>query len=103
MQTGNENRFWRILLKWLVDTFRWNDNENETPKYQNLKDSLAKAHREWNHAKLYFNCVNDPDLIDHAIFYMGAMEKKYVYLLKRARETGLSTDVISSEENRLKV
>ena len=57
-----------------------------------LVDDLEQAWREWRHARLYFNNVTDPDLIDYAIFNMGATEKKYIYLLKRARETGINVE-----------
>ncbi|NLW55154.1 MAG: DUF2508 family protein [Firmicutes bacterium] len=30
--------------------------------------------------------MTEPDLIDHAIYTLGAAEKRYVYLLKKARE-----------------
>ena len=57
-----------------------------------LVEDLEQAWREWKHARLYFNNVTDPDLIDYAIFNMGATEKKYIYLLKRARETGINVE-----------
>ena len=57
-----------------------------------LVDDLEQAWREWRHARLYFNIVTDPDLIDYAIFNMGATEKKYIYLLKQARETGINVE-----------
>ena len=57
-----------------------------------LVEDLEQAWREWKHARLYFNNVTDPDLIDYAIFNMGATEKKYIYLLKQARETGINVE-----------
>ena len=57
-----------------------------------LVEDLEQAWREWKHARIYFNNVTDPDLIDYAIFNMGATEKKYIYLLKRARETGINVE-----------
>ncbi|HOJ77465.1 MAG TPA: YaaL family protein [Bacillota bacterium] len=57
-----------------------------------LLKNLEQAKSEWNYAKLYFNSVIEPDLIDHAIYYLGATEKKYAYLLKRARMIGLSAE-----------
>jgi hypothetical protein len=70
---GQKNRFhWHNVLVKIYEIFRWSDN-SQVPKTPGL-----------------INSVTDPDLIDHAIFYMGATEKKYVYLLKRAREMGIN-------------
>ena len=33
-----------------------------------------------------FDNVDDPDLVDFAIYDMQAARKKYVYMLKKARE-----------------
>lgn len=50
---------------------------------------IEDARREWQTAREYFNSVTDPDLIDYAIHTLGAAEKRYVYLLRRAREEKL--------------
>ena len=54
--------------------------------------AVDAARREWLAARAYFDCVTDPDLIDYAIFTIEAAEKKYMYLLKRARERGYKID-----------
>jgi Protein of unknown function (DUF2508) len=66
--------------------------KNTGEKLPDLIEDLEQAWREWRHARLYFNNVTDPDLIDYAIFNMGATEKKYIYLLKRAREIGVNIE-----------
>lgn len=58
----------------------------ETP--ENLGEIIRETCREWEAAQEFFNHVTDPDLVDQAIFSLGACEKKYVYLLKRARKAG---------------
>lgn len=83
--------FWPFLAG-INRLFQWKDNPLENRPTYDLLTSLEQARREWIHAKNYFNCVSDNDLIDHAIFYMGATEKKYIYLLKQARENGISID-----------
>ncbi|HEX7714349.1 MAG TPA: DUF2508 family protein [Bacillota bacterium] len=91
-QSGQERKsFWRRFFKNFVQAFRW-DEDPATQNTPDLLENLESAQREWRYAKLYFNCVTDPDLIDHAIFHLGATERKYVYLLKCARETGLQID-----------
>jgi hypothetical protein len=77
------------LFKRLFEIFRLQEKVETLP---DLLEDLEQAWREWKHARLYFNNVTDPDLIDYAIFNMGATEKKYIYLLKRARETGINVE-----------
>jgi len=52
------------------------------------RESIAKARDEWLAAKNYFEIVSDPDLVDHAIYLLEAAERKYMYLLKRAKTLG---------------
>ncbi|NPV54214.1 MAG: YaaL family protein [Firmicutes bacterium] len=59
--------------------------DSET-RWPSLADAVEKARREWLLAKSYFNSVTDPDLVDHAIYAARAAEKKYIYLLKKARQ-----------------
>lgn len=79
----------RNILYNFIDLFRL---ESGDPKLPDLATDLEDAWRDWKHARAYFNNVTDPDLIDYAIYYMGATEKKYIYLLKRAREIGISIE-----------
>lgn len=83
------------LIRRIWGLFRLDDPQAGTIKAPDMIESLEKARRDWHYAKTYFNCVSDPDLIDHAIFYMSATEKKYVYLLKKAREKGINIDCFS--------
>lgn len=80
-------KFWGV--------FRLDDPKIGPVKAPDMIKNLEAAWRDWQHANNYFNSVTDPDLIDHAIFYMGATEKKYVYLLKKAKETGVNIDRFS--------
>ncbi|MGI6588050.1 MAG: DUF2508 family protein [Peptococcia bacterium] len=47
---------------------------------------VEKAKLEWEQSQVLFNEAQDPELIDHAIYAMGAAERKYMYLLKEARK-----------------
>lgn len=49
-------------------------------------DEVKRAYAEWQAAENYFDNVADPDLVDFAIYDMEAARKKYVYMLKKARE-----------------
>jgi hypothetical protein len=57
-------------------------------RYAALLSEIQAAQKEWGYARQYFNLVTDPDLIDLAIYHMGVAEKKYLFLLKKAKETG---------------
>lgn len=54
-----------------------------------LDDELREAHQEWVRAQKFFEHVSDPDLVDYAIYNQEAAMKRYMYLLKKAREQGL--------------
>ena len=58
-------------------------------KYPSLMQQLEEARQEWLNAQNYYNNVSDTDLVDYAAYLIQAAEKKYNYLLKRARHEGL--------------
>jgi hypothetical protein len=41
-----------------------------------------------------FNYYIDPDIIDYAVYDINAAEKKFVYLIKKARKENLNADMI---------
>lgn len=58
----------------------------------NIYESVKIAKKEWHTAQNIFNNVSDPELVDFAIYNMEAAEKKYVYLMKRAKEIKENTN-----------
>lgn len=58
-------------------------------KSQPLAEQLEQARKEWLSALNYYNDVSDADLVDYAAYLIQAAEKKYTYLLKRARQEGI--------------
>lgn len=67
--------------------------ENEKPeprKEPTLPEIIEQARQEWHNAQAYYNTVTDQDLIDHAVYLMQAAEKRYMYLMKKAREEGVT-------------
>lgn len=56
-------------------------------------DLVEEARRQWLAAKAYFENVSEPELVDHAIFLVEAAEKKYMYLLKKAREQKVAIQI----------
>jgi len=83
------------IIRKIWGVFRLDDPQIGSVKTPDMIENLEAAWRDWQYANNYFNSVSDPDLVDHAIFYMGATEKKYVYLLKKAKETGVNIDRLS--------
>lgn len=55
-----------------------------------IPEAVEQARREWLAAQRYYNSVSDSDLVDHAVYLMQAAEKKYIYLLKKARSEGIT-------------
>jgi hypothetical protein len=60
---------------------------------QDLLTAVESARRDYDAARSYFNCVSDPGLVDHAVLLLAAAEKRYAYLIQRAREAGLRLDL----------
>ncbi len=53
---------------------------------RSITELVEEARQEWQAARAYFETVSEPELVDHAIYLVEAAEKKYMYLLKKARE-----------------
>ncbi len=92
---------WAGLARWWTNLFDkvWDHILIEEPAVKESADLEAPAHmlqaveqarREWVTARLYFESVTDPDLVDHAIYSIEAAERKYMYLLRQARAQGLA-------------
>lgn len=49
-------------------------------------DNVDAALNEWKRAVRYFESVNEPELVDFAIYEMEAARRKYMFLLRHARD-----------------
>lgn len=80
----------QVLSLWDAVTARFSITDNLAPlsKEKDFFDLVEEARQEYMVALSQFNHVFDPDLIDHAIHAMVAAEKKYTFLLKKARQEG---------------
>ncbi len=58
---------------------------------------VEQARLEWRYARERFNQISDPDLIDHAVYDLEAAERRYVYLLKKAKEEGATIYTAADE------
>jgi hypothetical protein len=73
---------------------RWLDDDGEELSLQTspkTKEELSRivnaAKQEWLDAQSYFNNATEPDLVDHAILSLQAAERKYMYWLKRMKNS----------------
>ena len=53
-------------------------------------EEIREAHRQLEAAKAYFESVSEPGLVDHAIAVLTAAERRFAYLIGRARAHGLA-------------
>lgn len=68
-----------------------------------LVEAIGRAKQDWEAAKMLFREVTEPELVDFAIFQMEAAERRFIHLLRRAREEGVcgwSHPIVSSEGTR---
>jgi hypothetical protein len=77
------------IVNRLVSTILESDKVEPAP-VPDLPDVIEQARQEWLSAQSYYNSVSDSDLVDHAVYTMQAAEKKYMYLLKKARREGIT-------------
>ncbi|MGI5875497.1 MAG: DUF2508 family protein [Dethiobacteria bacterium] len=55
---------------------------------------LEEAHQDWQAALSFFDRVNEPGLIEHAIYNLNAAEKRYHFLLNEARKEKLTNPIL---------
>ncbi|NLJ86426.1 MAG: YaaL family protein [Firmicutes bacterium] len=58
----------------------------EVHPVDDLEAVIEQARQEWVNARTFFDNVVDPDLVDYAIYSIEAAERKYMYLLRKARK-----------------
>ncbi|GAW93631.1 YaaL family protein [Calderihabitans maritimus] len=75
--------------KWWLEVFGGKggfEQETVSPKLLPLTEVIERAHAEWLAAKNFFEEVTDPDLVDEAIYRLEATEKRYMHLLRQAKQ-----------------
>jgi hypothetical protein len=60
-----------------------------TVEQKKLLNAIDKAREELKIARDYFDAVNDPRLVDYAIYNEEAAKAKYTYLLNEAKKKSL--------------
>jgi hypothetical protein len=84
------------LKNFLINTISIGQaDEDKVDEKQEFFDQVRKAHKDWQIAVENFNYYIDPDIIDYAVYDINAAEKKFVYLIKKARKENLNADMIN--------
>lgn len=69
------------------------NNINSLEENNSIMEAIEEARVEIENAESYFQCTNDPQLIDYAIYWQEAAKCRYMYLLTKAREKGLKSSL----------
>lgn len=94
-------KLWSYLLDMVSNQLVVDGSSTRPARVPELQEAVERARHDWLQACSYFDNVTDPDLVDHAIFCVEAAEKKYVYLLKKARSEGLRINFGVAEVSKL--
>jgi len=60
-------------------------------KTEPLLEEAESARREWHVALQQINQITCTDMLDHIIYKINSAERKFVALLKQAREEGITS------------
>lgn len=74
---------WPKTCRIIADCLHGYHREPELPSDEEL---LRQAHRELMDAQSRFSGVEDPELIDSAIYALKAAEMRYDYLIRRIKQ-----------------
>lgn len=64
--------------------------------------AIEEARKELQICRDYFEIVNEPTLVDYAIYREAAAKSKYIYLLTEAKKLNIKVDgfnIYTKEEN----
>jgi hypothetical protein len=78
-----------MILKKLEDALRGFQlrpvGEYEVSAVSEYTDEAMRALDEWHAAESYFNSIDDPDLVEYALYEVEAARRKYEYLMRKIR------------------
>ena len=65
-----------------------NVTKRNKPSIEDLEmiRAINDAKEDWERAALYFDVVDEPALVDYAIYLQQASRARYTYLLQKAKE-----------------
>lgn len=70
-----------------------------TAEQKKLLNAIEKAREDLKVAREYFNAVNDPRLVDYAIYREEAAKARYMFLLNEAKKNELKVECLNSIED----
>ncbi len=79
-------RNWSTFLHGLASHIIPQDEGVVEAEQPDMLEAVEEARRDWLVARAHFENVSDPELVDHAIYLMEAAQRRYMYVLKRARD-----------------
>jgi len=62
-------------------------------KNDNIIEAIKESLNELENARVFFEAVSDPKLVDYAIYMEAAAQSRYTYLIHQAKEKGITVDV----------
>ena len=71
--------------------------DKEILEKEEILKVVALAFEEWKERELFFETVEDPKLVDYAIYQMEASRLKYIYFLNKLREEAEKEDYNEEE------
>lgn len=60
--------------------------DKEVLESEEMLKLVARAFKEWKERESFFEAVDEPELVDYAIYQMEASRLKYIYLLNKLRK-----------------
>jgi hypothetical protein len=80
--------------------------EIESEEAAILLQSIKEARKDWMNATINFEYASENEVIDYYAYKIKAFEVKYQYLLRKAKEMGIRTELleeagIASSSNRV--
>ncbi len=72
------------IIKMLMN--KMNIDKSDTNDNYSLINDIEEARKNLVYARMYFDLVKEPRLVDYAIYTEEAAKAKYVYLILKARE-----------------
>lgn len=102
LKTGRDRLKDRLGRLWDKVAHRRDADENGAgDRVPGLLACIEEAHREWVAARAYFESVEHPDLVDHAVHMLLAAERRYEFLIREAKAEGLYVPDVMAVVNRL--
>lgn len=80
---GEPEAFWTRTRRLIRECLRPSSKDHESISDEEL---LQQAHRELLEAHNHFSAVDEPELIDCAIYTLKAAEIRYDYLIRRIKQ-----------------